>query len=141
MKDDTKRKLLSIFILFIFIIVVVSAVNYLFSKFIVVVGPKVNPNAYQTVFLEGNQQYFGHLKGLGTRAPYMTDVYYVRPIGQYKPDLLQQNFSLVKMGDEINGPENKLYLNWDKVLMWQEMKADSKITKAIEQDKLRRTGK
>src|SRR3989338_848559 len=40
--------------------------------------PKVDPNAYQGVFLNNNQQYFGHLRNIGTRYPYLTDIYYLQ---------------------------------------------------------------
>lgn len=97
--------------------------------------PRVDPNVYQGVFLTNNQQYFGHLKNLGTRHPYLADVYYVQtqPINP-----AEQQFNLVKLGNEIHGPEDVIYFNWKNVLFWENLKPDSRVVRGIEQEKLQR---
>ncbi len=99
--------------------------------------PQVDPNVYQMVFLENNYQYFGHLHGIDTKYPYLTDVYYVKAQGvATDPD--QQQFSLVKMGGEIHGPEDVMYLNWKRILLWENLKPDSKVVQGIAQEKAKR---
>lgn len=95
---------------------------------------QVDPNKYQVVFIEGNQQYFGHLNGIGTRQPSMTDVYYVNVLpGQENLPNAQKQFSLAKLGNnnEIHGPEDTIYLNWDKVVLWQNLKNESQVVQGI----------
>lgn len=99
----------------------------------------VDPNLYQVVFLDGNQHYFGHLKNFGTKYPYLTDVYYVKP-GAPNPDKPGEQFTLVKMGNEIHGPDDVLYFNWEKMLFWQNLKPDSKVVKGIAEQKASQTG-
>ena len=97
--------------------------------------PSVDPNKYQAIFLEGNQQYFGHLKNIGTHYPYLTDVYYVQVAAGTAENPGQQGFNLVKLGNEIHGPENTVYLNWSKVLFWENIKDDSQVVKGIYKEK------
>lgn len=116
-------------------VVILVLVIWLLVSIVKRVGmPKVDPNVYQSIFIEGNQQYFGHLKGLGTRYPYLTDIYYVK---------MQQNGStttpqLIKLGSELHGPEDVMYLNWDKVFFWENLKPDSQVVQGISRDKVQR---
>jgi hypothetical protein len=38
----------------------------------------------------------------------------------------------VKVGDEVYGPEGNMNIRADQVLFWQDLKADSKVAKAID---------
>jgi hypothetical protein len=100
--------------------------------------PQVDPNVYQAVFLDNNQQYFGHLKNVGGRFPYLTDIYYVRMQGPVTENPGQQQFSLIKFGSEIHGPEDVMYINWDKVLYWENLKPESEVVKGIYKEKAQR---
>lgn len=99
----------------------------------------VNPDTYQAVFLINGQHYFGHLEA-GKRDGFtLTDVYYVQP-QQNDPtaDPANQQFQLIKFGNEIHGPEDVLHLNWSNVLFWENLRADSKVVNGIAQEKERR---
>lgn len=102
--------------------------------------PKVDEGAYQAVFLANNQQYFGHLRGIGTGHPYLTDIYYVKYAAQsgVAENTPQQKFTLVKLGSEIHGPQDVLYLNWDNLIFWENLKNDSQVVRGIEQEKAQR---
>lgn len=95
--------------------------------------PKIDPNIYQSVILEGNQQYFGHLKNLNSRYPYLADVYYVRPGSNGASP------QLIKLGGELHGPEDMMYLNWKKVVFWENLRPDSEVVKGIAKEKVQRT--
>lgn len=100
--------------------------------------PQVDPTMYQVVFLDNGQQYFGHLTNVGTRHPYLTDIYYVVPNGPNTPNPQDQKFNLVKLGNELYGPEDRMYLNPSKIILWQNLRSDSKIVKGIAQEKVQR---
>lgn len=100
--------------------------------------PQVDPNIYQAVFLDNNQQYFGHLHNVGTRHPSLTDVYYVRGQGPVADNPANQQFSLIKFGNEIHGPEDLMYLNWEHVLYWENLKPESEVVKGIYKEKAQR---
>lgn len=41
------------------------------------------------------------------------------------------NFSLVKLGNELHGPEDKMSINLSQVLFVEDLKVDSKVVEAI----------
>jgi hypothetical protein len=94
---------------------------------------------YQAVFLTNGQVYFGHLSD--TRDDYVriNDIYYlqvqqsVQPQDAQKTDD-QQKVSLAKLGGELHGPENQMVINRSQVLFWENLKNDSKVVKAIQEN-------
>ena len=42
-----------------------------------------------------------------------------------------QNLSLVKLGNELHGPEDAMYINMDHVLFTEELKEDSRVVDAV----------
>ena len=116
-----------------------GALKYKFEKCEI---SKIDPNAYQLVQIAGTQSYIGHLKlaGHGKNAV-LSDVYYVQqtPAGtDAKNAATDPGFALRKLGGEIHGPEDIIHLNWDNVLFWENLKADSKVVQGIAQDKASR---
>lgn len=131
--NDTPRNLEKTVTKVVVVVLVILVFSVFVSWFKRRGVPRVDPRTYQAVFIEGNQQYFGHLKGLGTRYPYLTDIYYMQTGGSGG-----QNFTIFKLGSEIHGPEDVMYLNWKKVLFWENLKSDSKVVEAIAQEKVQR---
>ena len=99
--------------------------------------PQVSPDSYQAVILNNNQQYFGHLMGIGSKQPYLTDVYYVQA-NQRDGKQSSPEFTLIKFGNEIHGPEDVMYLNWEAVLYWETLKQDSQVVQSILKEKAQR---
>jgi ribosomal protein L35AE/L33A len=96
-------------------------------------GMEGNQKAWKAVFLTSGQVYYGKI----TRAhgPFfkLEDVYYIRVTpteDKNKPDL-----SLVKLGNEIHGPQDAIYLNRDHILYIEELKEDGQVVKAIAEAK------
>jgi hypothetical protein len=98
---------------------------------------------YQAVFLENGQVYFGKLKPMGSWLA-LTDVYYLQvtqPLqsasGQESPPTqtgtanASQEVKLVKLGSELHGPQDAMYIDRSKILFWENMKEDSKVLEAI----------
>lgn len=104
---------------------------------------QVDRNNYQAVFLSNGQVYFGKLHGYGTGQPYMDDVYYFQAGGAgqtneadaEKPEQNNDTQTLVKLGDEIHKPEDKLLLNPDAILFIENISAEGSVVKAIEENK------
>jgi len=97
----------------------------------------VDSSKYQAVFLSNGQVYFGKLKGLGGNAPVLEDVYYLvinQPLqGQEGEKPVQPKYTLVKLGREIHGPEDKLILQKRHILFVENLKDDGKLVAAIKQ--------
>ena len=93
---------------------------------------------YQSVFLTNGQVYFGHLSASGNFLK-LTNIYYLNvPASTTSGDQLKQTQTkpeLVKLGNELHGPEDVMYIESDKVLFWENMRDDSQVVKAINSQK------
>lgn len=90
---------------------------------------------FQAVFLTNGQVYFGKLKNTGGAYLTLDDVYYIQAnpqqAGQQPSASPQPNLTLVKLGDEIHGPERRMEIASSQVVFWEDLKNDSKVVDAI----------
>jgi hypothetical protein len=91
---------------------------------------------YQAVFLDSadGQVYFGKLTQLNKDYYKLTDIYYVRVTTVQPSDSASdstQQISLAKLGSEIHGPEDSMYIAKDKVMFWENLKEDGQVVTAI----------
>ena len=90
---------------------------------------------YQAVFLSSGQVYFGKLE-LKQGWLVLKDVYYLQvDDGSVQTAADGSNFQLVKLGSEIHGPEDVMYIDVGNVLFWENMRDDSQVLQAIQQAK------
>jgi hypothetical protein len=95
---------------------------------------------YQAVFLDNGQVFFGKLKNTEGTYLLLSDAYYTKSQELPKDATDEQkaavsnNVNLVKVGNEVYGPENSLSIKAEQVLFWQDLKSDSKVAKAIADD-------
>ncbi len=110
-------------------------------------GPKLAGD-YQAVFLTNNQVYFGKVANAGGQYVTLSDVYYLQLQQQPatpptpRPGALQQpapaaqpQFTLLKLGQEIHGPMNEMWINRDQILLIEGLRDDSKVIKTIAEAK------
>lgn len=98
----------------------------------------VKDDLYQAVFLDNGQVYFGKLSNLNSDYVQLTDIYYLQVDQQVQPDQTgddtpQQQISLAKLGNELHGPEDQMFINPDKIVFWENLKTDGQVTDAIVQ--------
>ena len=101
--------------------------------------PSIESGRFQAVFLANNQVYFGHLENFDAGFTRLTKVYYLRAAGDLQQGTSQasgQNLNLVKLGGELHGPEDAMFIPKDKILFWENMRSDSDVVKAIEKSSL-----
>lgn len=96
----------------------------------------VKKDNYQAVFLTNGQVYFGKIKNASTTTVTMSDIYYLQQDVQGSKDEKdkdkeQNQMSLTKLGNEIHGPEDTMFIQKDQVLFWENLKTDSQIVKSI----------
>jgi hypothetical protein len=99
----------------------------------------VNSNQYQALFLTNGQVYFGKLSQSDSKTVNLKDIYYlqVQQTVQPKPNespeetAKNQKISLAKLGGELHGPEDSMYVDRGQVLFWENLKNDGKVVKAI----------
>jgi len=103
------------------------------------VDDAVKKDKYQAVFLDSQdgQVYFGKLESYNGMTYRLTDIYYVRVEQRIQPEGAEaaaqpeQNISLAKLGNELHGPEDEMFISRDKVLFWENLKEDGQVVKAI----------
>lgn len=103
------------------------------------IGAEIKEDKYQAVFLNSadGQVYFGKLNVFNKEYYKLTDIYYVR-VQQVQPnpnEQAQQNISLAKLGSEIHGPEDVMYIQKDDVMFWENLKDDGQVVTAIKKYK------
>ncbi len=94
---------------------------------------------YQAVFLTNNQVYFGKLSSPKSQYPVLREVYYLQITQTLQPrEEAEQpipNLNLIKLGGEIHGPSDRMFINRDQILFYEDLKPDSQVVTAIKQFK------
>jgi hypothetical protein len=100
---------------------------------------RINSGQYQAIFTTNNQAYFGKLQRLSDGDYRLTNVYYLQQQSStsgnnpaQKPSNGDQTPQLVKLGNELHGPEDEVIFDSSQVLFWENLKSDGKVAKAIE---------
>ena len=100
---------------------------------------KINNSQYQAVFLSNGQVYFGKLERFYGFRPVLKDVYYLvinEPLqGQEGIEPVQPEYTLIKLGKELHGPEDTLILQKKHILFVENLKDSGKVVSAIKQAK------
>lgn len=133
-KTESKTSVLVISLIILLVVCVVAAGLY----FVGVFGPKPNTDSYQAVFLTNGQVYFGKLQSTPGRYAVLTDIYYLqvsRALQQPGSDSVedQPNLNLIKLGDELHGPEDAMYIERKNIMFWENLKPNSNVVRAIEE--------
>lgn len=102
----------------------------------------IQTSKYQVVVLTNNQIYFGKLQRLHDNSYRLTNVYYLQQQDTAQSDAAavpnDQTAStttpqLVKLGNELHGPEDAMIFDNTQVLYWENLKPDGKVSKSIEE--------
>lgn len=97
----------------------------------------VKKKQYQAVFLTNGQVYFGKMSRPDDSYVKLTDIYYLQSqpaqpaAGSNTTTQGQQSLSLAKLGSELHGPEDNMFIANDQVLFWENLKDDGKVVQAI----------
>jgi hypothetical protein len=99
----------------------------------------ISKDKYQALFLTNGQVYFGKLSKVNDKYVELTDIYYLQVQQSVQPAEAdskdEPKVSLAKLGNELHGPEDKMSVNREQVLFWENLKNDSKVVEAINSDK------
>lgn len=97
----------------------------------------VDNSKLQAVFLNGGQVYFGKIEDLNSKYLRMGNIYYLRvnqtvqPNQENNQQATANDISLVKLGCELHGPEDKMLINREQVIFWENLKDDGQVAKAV----------
>jgi len=102
-------------------------------------GTAIESSKYQAVFFTNGQVYFGKLHLVNHEYMQLTDIYYLQTQTSGTTDSKnpqqttndQSNVQLIKLGDEVHGPEDKMIISKDQVLFYENLKTDGKVAQSI----------
>lgn len=128
-------------VLVLTIVVILVVLGVVFQDKLFTNG-KIATSKYQAVFLSNGQVYFGDLTNPEKGYAHMENIYYlqVTPVlqtqgtgepGAQAANQQQQQLSLVKLGNELHGPVDEMYINRDHILFIEDLKEDGRVVQAI----------
>ena len=103
-------------------------------------GTAIDSNKFQAVFLVGGQIYFGKLEEVNSQYLKLSNVFYIKPATtETTPDpetqtseTSQNDMTLVKLGDEVHGPEDAMMINRDQLLFFENLRSDGRVVQLIQ---------
>ncbi len=132
------------FVKWVIVVVVIALIIvlglYFISKYsrFNVLGLSGSNNNWQAVFLTNGQVYFGKVVKENSKSVLLRDIYYLQvtqPLqtsgDQQQQAQVQNELSLVKLGNELHGPKDEMRINGAHVLFVEDLKADSRVVEAI----------
>lgn len=103
-------------------------------------GTAIDSGKYQAVFFTNGHVYFGKLSPMNSDSMKLTEVFYLQSQSTEvtETDSTGQpsnNQSIIKLGDEVHGPEDAMIINKEHILFYENLKPDGKVAQAIEEYK------
>lgn len=98
-------------------------------------GTDLNKDGYQAVFMDNNQVYFGKITKMDKDQVILEDIYYLQ-VQQVQPkpeEEAQGKLTLVKLGNEIHGPDDQMVINAEHMMFWENLRDEGKVVQAIKQ--------
>ena len=89
---------------------------------------------YSAVFLSNGQVYFGKIIDKNDQELTLKEVCYLQNANSdFSPEAIQgSGFTLVKLGQELHGPEDIMHVNRSQILFYEYLRDDSQLVKTIE---------
>lgn len=101
----------------------------------------IDSSKYQAVFFTSGQVYFGKLEKVNDGYMKLTHVFYIQAqnsssstSSQNPQDAAKSQASdlqLVKLGNEIHGPEDEMIISKDQILFYENLKGNGKVADTI----------
>ena len=95
----------------------------------------VATDKYQVACLQSGECYFGKVTSVTSDVIVLKDVFYVQKSSQAaaldSKAAANNNLELIKLGNEVHGPEDMMVLTRSQVLYVENLKSDGKVTQTI----------
>lgn len=106
-------------------------------------GAPIDSSKYQAVFFTNGQVYFGKLQAVNSEYMKLTSIYYLQTQANNETDSNnpqktttdQNSVQLIKLGDEVHGPEDEMIVSKNQVLFYENLKPDGKVAQLIDKNK------
>lgn len=86
---------------------------------------------FQSVFLKSGQVYFGKITKITETQVTLTNIYYLSNSKASTTSTPSGDVSLVKLGNELHGPQDTMYIERKEMDFWENLKSDGEVAKAI----------
>lgn len=141
-KGKGKKIVLAVVAALVLALLAVGAVAA-YNKF---AGSPIDSSKYQAVFLTNGQVYFGKLEKSVDNYYKLTDVFYLQAT-QAQTDAnetdaqnpqdqaAETGVQLIKLGNEVHGPEDSMVIDRSQVLFIENLKKDGKVVDSIDKYK------
>ena len=100
----------------------------------------IDSSKYQAVFFTNGQVYFGKLTSVNSGYMKLTNIFYLQAQASKTESQNPQETSdkssdvqLIKLGNEVHGPDDEMIISKDQVLFFENLKKDGKVTDSIKQ--------
>lgn len=99
----------------------------------------VDNSTYQAVFLTNGQVYFGKVSNVNNQFVDLDQIYYLQTQqtdsenASARLNDADTEVQLIKLGNELHGPQDKMVISKQQVLFWENLKNDSRVVEAIDQ--------
>ena len=138
--QEKRKTVLKAFIILVIALLALMVFNFILysTKSYTRLTSWINPERYQSVFLTNGQVYFGKVSDINSQTLILEDVYYLKKYQNLQTSEAEEinnssidDFSLVKLGGEIHGPEDRMSINLEHVLFIENLEDNSKVVDAI----------
>jgi hypothetical protein len=95
---------------------------------------------WQAIFLSNGQTYFGKITDETSEYIVISDIYYLQnevedgsDIGAFKNLINDPKLQLVKLGNELHGPADTMFVNKSHVMFWENIQDNGRVMQAIKE--------
>jgi hypothetical protein len=97
---------------------------------------RIRYRGWQAVFLANSQVYFGKISSVTRNDIRLTNIYYLQSNKQgsnagYPRDIDTDDVTLVKLGEELHGPEDMMTIGRAHIVFTETLKDTAQVVKAI----------
>ena len=139
-KKVGKKKVLTVLIGLVIVAAAIVAMGFFLGR--TSTASTINGSKYQAVFFTNGQVYFGKLSQVNREYFSLKKVFYIQGSAseaQSDSKNPQQtsdqnaNIELVKLGNEVHGPDDEMIISRDQILFFENLKSDGKVSSSINQ--------
>lgn len=142
-KPKKDRSLKRLVVPFVSVVAVVAIVAAGWLGLSAMQGVGIDNSKYQAVFFTNGQVYFGRLQTFNSEYMKLTEIYYLQTQSGDQTDSKNPQKSssdngdvqLIKLGDEIHGPEDEMFVAKNQMLFFENLKPKGKVAQSIDQYK------